>query len=182
MALIKDGILTIDNFHKTVGHAELPVIGDVLVNLNQWNQHKGLLLSSHQSVGVLLQSNEHPKAIANDIKHFDLIALEFPVFRDGRPYSYAKLLRERYRFSGELRAVGEVLLDQLYFMDRVGFNSFEFNSENPLLAWRKALDELNICYQPSADTRITTSELRNTKRDLKLPLLSLDPLESKNGG
>ena len=72
-----------------------------------------------------MHSDQSPELIADDVQRFALVALEFPKFRDGRAYSYARLLRERYGFKGELRAVGDVLLEQLFFMLRTGFDAFE---------------------------------------------------------
>ncbi|SVE02565.1 uncharacterized protein METZ01_LOCUS455419, partial [marine metagenome] len=81
--------------------------------------------------------------------------------RDGRAYSYARLLRERYKFTGELRAVGDVLLEQLHYMHRVGFNSFNLDSEQPLEEWKTAVGEFTVWYQPTADGRPTATELRH---------------------
>ena len=66
-----------------------------------------------------------------------MVALEFPVFNDGRSYSAARVLRERYGFEGELRAVGDVLLEQLHFMHRSGFDAFEIKSEHPRKTGRR---------------------------------------------
>ena len=92
------------------------------------------------------------------------MALEFPKFRDGRAYSYARLLRERYGFEGELRAVGDVLLEQLFFMLRTGFDAFEIESPNPLEDYRTALADFSVWYQPAADGRPTAMQLRHQKR------------------
>ena len=83
-------------------------------------------------LGIRLHSDQPPELIAVDVRAFCRVALEFPKFRDGRAYSYARLLRERYGFKGELRAVGEVLLEQLFFMLRTGFDAFEIESADPL--------------------------------------------------
>ncbi len=88
----------------------------------------------------------------------------FPKFRDGRAYSYARLLRERYGFEGELRAVGDVLLEQLFFMLRTGFNAFELTAEDPLGAYRTALGDLSVFYQPTGDGRATALQLRHARR------------------
>jgi uncharacterized protein (DUF934 family) len=86
---------------------------------------------------------------------------EFPRFRDGRAYSYARLLRERYGFEGEIRAVGDVLMEQLMFMLRVGFDAFEISEQNPLEAYRTAVGEFSVWYQPTGDGRPTAVSLRH---------------------
>src|SRR5690606_27769394 len=106
------------------------------------------------------RSDQHPSSIADDIARFAAIALEFPVFRDGRAHSYARLLRERYAFQGELRAVGEVLIDQLHFMLRNGFDAFEIKHSDPLGAFRKAAGQFSVWYQPTGDAHATAMELR----------------------
>jgi uncharacterized protein (DUF934 family) len=89
-----------------------------------------------------------------------VIALEFPKFGDGRAYSYARLLRERYGFRGELRAVGNVLRDQALFMLRCGFDAFEVTEGTPIEGWREALGEISVVYQPTADGRPVAHGLR----------------------
>ena len=97
----------------------------------------------------------------NDLDQFTVIALEFPAFRDGRAYSYARLLRDRYGYTAELRAVGDVLLEQLHFMQRVGFDAFQIDSDNPLDDYRTAINEFSAWYQPSGDDRKTVVDLRH---------------------
>ena len=115
-------------------------------------------------LGVRLHSDQSPELIADDLKHFAVVALEFPKFRDGRAYSYARLLRERYGYEGELRAVGDVLLEQVFFMLRTGFDAFDIQGDDPLGAYRTALGEFSVWYQPTGDGRPTALQLRHRKR------------------
>lgn len=85
-----------------------------------------------------------------DAACFDLIAIAFPSFTDGRPYTAARLLRERYAYTGELRATGQVLRDQLFFMVRCGFDTFEVADAE---AFAQAMHEISVVYQPAADGR-----------------------------
>ena len=121
------------------------------------------LLARGTPLGIRLHSDQSPELIAADVPHFAVVALEFPKFRDGRAYSYARLLRERYGFKGELRAVGDVLLEQLFFMLRTGFDAFELESADPLGDYRTALADFSVWYQPTADGRPTAMQLRRTK-------------------
>ena len=88
--------------------------------------------------------------VAKDLAGFSTIILEFPAFKDGRAFSQARLLRERYRFTGEIRARGEILHDQLLFMVRCGFDAFEFAGEDASVA-SDALGDFSFAYQAAAD-------------------------------
>jgi uncharacterized protein (DUF934 family) len=162
MALIKDGQLVSDSF-VDVGAAEtLPPTGAVLVTYEQWRAQREALLARRTPLGIRLHSDQPPDLVAADLPHFSLVALEFPKFRDGRAYSYARLLRERYGYTGELRAVGDVLLEQLFFMLRTGFDAFEIQGEDPLAAYRTALGDFSVWYQPTGDGRATAMQLRRS--------------------
>ncbi|TDJ44966.1 MAG: DUF934 domain-containing protein [Gammaproteobacteria bacterium] len=158
--LIKDNKLTEDPFTRIGVDDAIPAQGAVLVPLATWQDHREKLLRRGEPVGVWLKSDEHPEIIAGDVNHLQLIALEFPTFRDGRGYSYARLVRERYGFEGELRAVGDVLLEQLHYMGRVGFNAFEVDSEDALAELEIAARDFSVWYQPSADGRASSAQLR----------------------
>ena len=160
MALIKDGKLVTDSFVDATAAAAIPAAGAVIVTVEQWQAERAELLARGTPLGIRMHSDQSPELIAADLAHFALVALEFPKFRDGRAYSYARLLRERYGFKGELRAVGEVLLEQLFFMLRTGFDAFELTSADPLRDYRIALADFSVWYQPTADGRPTAMQLR----------------------
>jgi len=160
MALVKNGELAASSFIDVSGAEAIPAAGPVIVSLDQWKAHRDELLKRGTPLGIRLHSDQAPELVAADLPHFDVVALEFPKFRDGRAYSYARLLRERYGFKGELRAVGEVLLEQLFFMLRTGFDTFDIQSADPLKDWRTALADFSVWYQPTADGRPTAMQLR----------------------
>lgn len=132
---------------------------DLIVTLEQWQAADDSLKRRNGRLGLRLRSDQSPAEIAEDLARFDLIALEFPKFSDGRAYSYARLLRERFGFTGELQAVGNVLRDQLFFMLRCGFDSFEVAGENSAAAWQEAIIEMGVWYQPTADGRLPSGVL-----------------------
>jgi len=165
MSLIKDGRLIDDQFINVTDRAQISADGPVIVSLEQWQNKRTELLRRGGTLGIQLGSDQHPEVIAEDLDHFQLVALEFPAFRDGRAYSYARLLRGRYGFSGELRAVGDVLLDQLHFMDRVGINAFEIDSDDPLGDFQSTMANFSVWYQPSGDQRVTAVALRHRSTD-----------------
>jgi len=161
MALLKNGKLIEDAYTDCTDLETIPPAGAVLVSVEQWQQHRDALVSRQEALGILLKSDEKPELIADDLAHFALIALEFPAFGDGRAYSYARLLRDRYNYAGELRAVGDVLLEQLHFMHRVGFDAFAVHSDDAIAAWETALADLSVWYQPTGDGRASVIELRH---------------------
>jgi len=161
--LVRNGELVEDPFVDVSGADTLPERGAIIVSLEQWQAHRDALVARREPLGVKLRSDQMPQAIADDLEHFDVIALEFPKFRDGRAYSYARLLRERYGYKKELRAVGEVLLEQLHFMLRCGFDAFEIRDPDPLGAFRAAAADYTVWYQPTGDGRPTAMQLRRQR-------------------
>lgn len=161
MPLIKDNELVDDPYVDATAVETIPSDGPVIVTFDQWQANREALAARNQPLGIRLHSDQSSELIAKDIGHFTLVALEFPKFRDGRAYSYARLLRERYGFEGELRAVGDVLLEQLLFMLRTGFNAFQLDSADPLKDYHTAVADFSVWYQPTGDGRPTALELRH---------------------
>jgi len=161
MALIKDNKIIEDAFVDVSGEESFEADGPVIVSLAQWQSMRASLLGRSTPLGIRLKSDESPELIAEDVDRFDVIALEFPAFRDGRAYSYARLLRERYGFEKELRAVGDVLMEQLHFMVRTGFDAFELTGEDPLRDYRTVMEDFSVWYQPTGDGRLTARQLRH---------------------
>jgi uncharacterized protein (DUF934 family) len=144
----------------TLGDGDVvPVGADVVVSLPRFERENDAILASATRVGVRLPSDRSVDAIVNDLTRVALVAIEFPKFQDGRGYSLAKLLRDRHHFAGELRAVGNVLRDQLAFMHRVGFDSFELDAKfgpggRDPHAVLSAFDDFDVLYQASADVAL----------------------------
>lgn len=127
--LIKHGVATTDSWQildLAAGESPETVAlpdGDVIFPLAVWQARKDEIVS-RPTIGLLLQPADRVEDVAGELASFNLIAVNFPKFVDGRGYSTAALLRQRYGYTGELRAVGDVLHDQLFFMRRVGFDSY----------------------------------------------------------
>ena len=162
MPLIKDGAFAENSFVRVADGESLPD-GPVVVSLSRFRAERDTLMQRNAPLGVRLASSESPDAIAADIHHFALVELEFPKFRDGRGYSYARLLRERFGFRGEVRAVGDVLRDQWLFMSRCGIDAFEVRPGTRLEDFRAALAEQTVFYQRSSDRHASIFELRHRK-------------------
>ena len=159
--LVRNGALSDDTFVSLGAQDDLPAGVDVIGTLDRWLADRDCLTDRKGLLGVRLRSNESPELIAQDLEHFAVVALEFPAFRDGRAYSYARLLRERHGYGGEIRAVGDVLREQLHFMVRVGFDAFELASDDAERDFEIAQADFSVWYQPGADERETAVELRH---------------------
>lgn len=123
--------------------------GKVLLPFALWRVARTALLATRdaQQLGVWLAADDEPAELAGDFGSLGLIAVDFPLFRDGRGFSLGRLLRERYGWRGELRAVGDVARDQLGFMARCGFNSFAVRADRDIHDALKAFGELSVQYQ-----------------------------------
>ena len=148
-----------DSYAPVADDAALPE-GAVLVSLARFQKERVALLARNTSIGVKLQASENPELLGNDVNHFSLIALELPKFRDGRAFSWARMLRTRLGFTGEIRAVGDFLYDQVNYQHRVGFDAWEVPDTFTLEMFNRALSEMTDVYQPSTDGKKTIWELR----------------------
>ena len=157
--LIKSGAYAQDVYAPVADDAALPD-GPVLVSLARFQKDREALLARNTPVGVKLQSGENPEMLGGDVSHFALIALEFPKFRDGRAFSWARMLRTRLGFTGEIRAVGDFLYDQVNYQHRVGFDAWEVPDNFTVEMFNRALTEMTNVYQPSTDGKKTIRELR----------------------
>lgn len=163
MPLIKDRSVVADSWTHVGDDEALPGEGGVIVSLARWQAEREQLDGRNAPLGIRLNSDQRPEKIASDLDRFDVVALDFPTFKDGRAYSAAYLLRERYRYTGELRAVGEVLRDQLQFMLRCGFDAFEYTGGTAANEAVAAFDEIGIVYQTAADRRRSAAAERNDR-------------------
>jgi uncharacterized protein (DUF934 family) len=146
--IIKNGQVSQDSWSLWHDTETLPTRGHVIVPLSLWLTHKSELQALGH-IGVFLR-NESPKALSEDIDSLELIAVDFPVFTDGRGFSYGRELREQHGFKGELRATGDFMRDQLFYLSRCGFNSFALEGED-LEEALSSLDDFSEVYQASAD-------------------------------
>lgn len=163
MPLIKDGAFVQDAFVTVADDAALPD-GAAIVSLARFQKEREALLIRNAPLGVQLKSSENPELLGEDVQRFSVIVLEFPVFRDGRAFSWARMLRERLKFTGEIRGTGHFLYDQINYMKRVGFDAWNVADGFSLEQFQRALTEITNVYQPSADGKKTIRELRATPR------------------
>lgn len=153
--LIRNRQIVDDAWLTVADDAPLPASGDVIVSLERWKAEREALLARSEGkqgkLGVRLRSDQRAQDLGDDVARFDVIALDFPVFRDGRAYTTARVLRERFGYRGEIRAVGDVLRDQLFYMARCGFDAFELKAGKDIVGALQAFDDFSVKYQPAAD-------------------------------
>lgn len=160
--LVRDGRIATDSWRLLDSNAgrwlavgedgfvpDFPADADLIAPLALLQARGDELLERKGRTGVLLEPHDDPATLAGTVQRLALVALNFPKFSDGRGYSSARLLRERYGFRGELRAVGDVLRDQLLFMQRCGFDSFELREDQEPAEALTAFSELGEQYQAS---------------------------------
>lgn len=148
MTLIKDRAIIEDPWRHAAADGPLPD-GDVIVPLARYLAERDVLLARGGRLGVRLEPADDPAAIAPDLPRLDVVALAFPRFTDGRAFSHARLLRERHGYRGEVRAVGDVLRDQLLQMARCGFDAFELRPDKDPDDALAAFDDFSVVYQPA---------------------------------
>ncbi len=132
--LIKHAAVQIDDWQllREVPESGLPA-GRVIVPLNYWLEQRETL-RGRGAIGVWLGSDQPPAAIEDDLGQLDVVAIDFPLFTDGRGFSYGRTLREHYGYKGEVRAIGQFLRDQLYYLSRCGFDAFVLETAEPQAA------------------------------------------------
>ncbi len=152
--IIKNGEVIDERWHLLPVDATLDGISnsdDLIVPLGLWLASSHALKVRDGGLGVWLQSHEQIEDIVDDLKYFQVIALDFPAFTDGRHFSSARLLRERYGYQGEIRAIGDVLRDQLFFMQRCGFDAFAVRPDRDPYDALKGLSDFSVTYQTGVD-------------------------------
>ena len=154
--IIKDRNVVADCWRRLELNADgnlpaAPSAGDIIVPLAMWQGQREQLITRPGRLGVWLDSHEDPANVAEDLKLFGVVAVNFPTVTDGRGYSIGRLIRERYGYKGELRAIGDVLRDQLFFLSSCGFNAFALREgEDPQEALA-AFGDFSEAYQNSVE-------------------------------
>lgn len=150
-----------DPFVNLVDDQPLPVEGGAIVSLTRFRKDRDALLARNAPIGVRLNADETPEELGDDVHRLSVVVIVFPKFRDGRGFSWARILRTRLNFTGEVRAGGDFLYDQISYLVRTGFDAFESNFT--LEDFARALSEMSAVYQPSADGKKTIRDLRSGK-------------------
>ena len=149
MQIIKDKQIIEDHWQHLDDDAAISA-GNIIVSLSRWSAERDALLKHDGEVGVRVLGEDLIENLVNDLPHLAMIVVYFPVFTDGRGYSVARLLRDRHGYQGDIRAQGDVLHDQLFYMSKVGFSSFELADGSDLSDALRAFDDFSDNYQTTA--------------------------------
>ena len=152
--IIKNNQVIDETWHllsKETTFDEISNCDDLIVPLAMWREHGHALKARDGGLGVWLDSDEEAEELGEDVANFQVIALNFPAFTDGRSYSNARLLRDRYGYKGELRAIGDVLRDQLFYLHRCGFDAFAIRPDKDPYEALQGLKDFSVTYQSSTD-------------------------------
>ena len=159
MQIIKDGkIINDDTRH--LADDEPPTGGRFTVSFARWQTERENLRQAEGTVGVRLKGGDELASIALDLPRLEPVVVEFPTLADGRAFSLARLLRERFGYAGEIRAHGDFIRDQVYFLARVGVNAFEPVEGTDLEKLLPALDDFSVNYQAAADDKKPVYQMR----------------------
>jgi len=151
MEIIKQRKIINDTFVRVADGEPVPASGDVIVPLARLTAERNELLAREGKLGVQIKSDQTAQDIAADLEKLSVVAIEFPKFRDGRGFSTARLLRDRYGYKGEIRAVGHVIRENLFYMTRCGFDAFELAPGKDIQDGLTAFEEFHVTYQAAAD-------------------------------
>ena len=164
MPLVKNGKITDDVFAVAADDAEIPADGALIISGARFLESPEALSRRVGRTGVIWPNNRDLDDLVPYLDRLALVALVFPTFRDGRAYSQARLLRERYGYHGEMRATGQVLRDQFLFMTRAGFDAFEVKKPADAEAFAGTVQRYSVFYQPTGDGRLTALHRRMLSR------------------
>jgi uncharacterized protein (DUF934 family) len=151
MRIIKGGAIVEDGTSHLTDSDELPASGDIIVSLERYQELRDQLRQRGGRIGVRLRSDQEAKSVVEYLPELALIAVDFPTFKDGRGYTTARLLRDRFGYKGEIRAVGDVLRDQLFYMQRCGFDAYELKAGKDIEGALAAFRDFSVKYQGASD-------------------------------
>jgi uncharacterized protein (DUF934 family) len=160
MRLVKAGRIVEDRFVRVGDDAPVPDGAPVIVPAARFIAEADAFARRDAAVGIIWPNSRKVAELAPHLDRLALVALVFPTFKDGRAFSQARLIRERYGFGGELRATGQVLRDQFLFLLRAGFDAFEVTKDADAAAFAQAERRYSVFYQPTGDGRATALRAR----------------------
>jgi uncharacterized protein (DUF934 family) len=160
MPLVKAGKIAEDRFLRVADGNPIPEEGAIIVSADRFLADAQEFANRSDPVGVLWPNNRSVAELEPHLARLALVALVFPAYKDGRAYSQARMLRERYGYGGELRATGQVLRDQFVFLLRSGFDAFDVVKPADAVAFEDVAQRYSVFFQPTGDGRMTVARVR----------------------
>ncbi len=148
MQIIKDKQILENTWTYIADDKELSE-GNISISAARWKKEKDQLSNRQGKLGIRLQPTDKVEELAADLEHFSLMEIDFPVYTDGRGFSQTRLLRDCFNYQGEIRAIGSFIADQVFYLSRVGVNSFKLDNENELPLALSTLNDFSVSYQTS---------------------------------
>jgi len=148
MPVLEAGVVVPDHWEHGGEEQNLPAGQNFIVCLDRLKRDQEFLFAREAPLGVALPPGAKAADVAEFLDRLDLVVIDFPKFRDGRGFTLARTLRERYKFEGEVRATGHILPDQYALLLRCGFNTVEVPETADLSVWQAALARYKVAYQP----------------------------------
>jgi uncharacterized protein (DUF934 family) len=160
MLLIRNAEQVEDRYRRIADDDPVPEEGPVLLPATRFLAGADRIAGRPGATGVIWPNDRDVAELAPWLDRLSLVALVLPAFKDGRAYSQARTLRDRYQFRGEVRATGDVLRDQFLFLHRAGFDAFEVRKPEDAQAFCEALQRYNAFYQPASDGQVSVLRRR----------------------
>jgi uncharacterized protein (DUF934 family) len=152
MQIIKNQEIVENTWIYIPDDAKLPTeISDITVSLSRWNEEYNDLEKYQGRVGIRINPDDSIESLKPLMKKTALIEVNFPAFTDGRSFSLAQLLRTRLKFQGEIRAVGQFMPDQIFYLSRVGVNSFALEKQGSITDALAMFNDFSDSYQASVN-------------------------------
>jgi uncharacterized protein (DUF934 family) len=161
MPILRHGEIVDDIWLNLADDETPPEGGAITVSHSRWQTERQTLKARKQPLGLRISGDVDVHTLANDFVHFDLVAVAFPGIADGRGYSQARLIRQRYGFTGELRATGPLVRDVFAALERVGFDAIDARDEVEAKAWTEAVARITVRLQPDLSTAKSTTSVRS---------------------
>ncbi len=149
MKIIKDKQIIEDHWTHIADDEDISQ-GDITLSLTRWKTEKSALSNHQGRIGIRIAPADKLEEIADNLTDIPLVAVEFPAFTDGRAFSHARLLRERFAYKGEIRAIGKFMADQVFYLSRVGVNAFQLENLNDLTIALSTMNDFSVNYQASS--------------------------------
>ena len=161
MQIIRNERVVVDEWIRLEREDPIPAGGNLIVPFDRWLAETDAFNNRCERVGVCVSVEDGIEELAPHIHRWPVIAIEFREFKDGRGHSLARLLRDKLEYRGELRAVGDIGRDQVFFLARCGFDAFELRPDTDPASVLPGFADFSLRYQHASDRAPAINQLRS---------------------